>query len=97
MPNYSQKKADYPLLFQWAFDTFNKRLKNGVPPHRRVPALMVRLLSVEGVRDDLRRDELQDGVPKGLCYSLRCFRQLNQENRERRARKFLKEWSRCNA
>lgn len=85
----SQRDADYPKLFRWAFTTFNERLKNGVPLNQRTPSLMVRLLSVEGVRDDLLRDE----VPEDLDVSLRCFRSLTQENRERKATKFLKDWS----
>ena len=93
MSLYAQHQANYPKLFKWAFDTFNKRTKGGVPPRLRTPALMVRLLSVDGVRDDLQCSEMQNEVPKDLYVSLRCYRQLSQDNRERKAAKFLKEWS----
>ncbi len=94
MSLYAQHQADYPKLFKWAFDTFNARTETGVPQRLRTPALMVRLLSVEGVRNDLLCDEMVQGaVPRDLEVSLRCFRQLSQEGRARKAAKLLKEWS----
>lgn len=92
MSLYSQKQADYPKLFKWAFDRFNQRTKAGVPKRLRTPDLMVRLLSIEGVRDDLQCVE-EEGLPKDLVIPLRCYRQLSQDNRARKAAKFLKEWS----
>ena len=93
MSLYSQKQADYSKLFKWAFDRFNQRTKAGVPKRLRTAALMVRLLSVDGVRDDLQCSEMQNEVPKDLYVSLRCYRQLSQDNRARKAEKFLKDWS----
>ncbi len=60
-------------------------------PFLCTPAILVRLLSVEGVRDELKLSEVKDGLPQSIRTPLRYFRKLDQEGRLRRATRLLKE------
>jgi hypothetical protein len=75
-------------LFCWARETFAQRLKNGLKPETCSGLLMTRLLSIEGVRDDLKVE-----VPKDLLDTLTAFRRLRSDARERKAEQLLKEWA----
>jgi hypothetical protein len=89
----SNRDSAFVKLFRWALAMFAARSKKGVAQKHRTAALMVRLLSVEGVRQELQVSEMKGGLPREHYETLRAFRKLTQENRARKAQKLLKEWS----
>lgn len=88
MVELSKRDKEFVELFRWAKETFAARFKHKVNPKYWSGLVMQRLLSVEGVQQDLKTEE-----PKHVYYALRDFRKLNQADRERKATRLLKEWS----
>ena len=79
----SDLDEEFRLLFKWANAHY--------PKAPATPEVMVRLLSVEGVRDELKVSEIAGDVPSILYPILRRFRQLSQKGRLSRTARLLKE------
>lgn len=81
----SDRDQRFVDLVKWALDRFEHL--SGL--RLRTPRFVVRLLSVEGVRDLLRMEK----VPDDRQSELTRFRKLRGQDRYRRAERLSKEWS----
>ncbi len=84
----SVRDPDYVKLFKWAIVKHLLQTKD--VSFQYTPESVVRLLSVEGVREELKVSEAS--LPILLEHVLRKFRKLGQPARLSRATRLLKEW-----
>lgn len=86
----SERDLVFDKLFRWAVAL--QILNTKALPFTCTPEVLVRLLSVEGVRDELKVSETTQGLPDELHSALRQFRKLNQKARVNKASRLLKTW-----
>ena len=74
-------------LFKWAVTKYSEQARSR--PVLITPEVLVRLLSVEGMRNELKVDEIKGDVPRKLSPTLRLFRHLSQSGRLSRTSRLL--------
>lgn len=85
----TNRDPEFVRLFKWAVTrkvALSKEL-----PFVCTPDTLVHLLSVEGVRDELKIDQIEETLPLSISTPLRYFHKLDQGARLRRATRLLKE------